>query len=104
VPFGSFGRAIYPLLLVSPALSGVLPPALLVLSLVGVLGHGVLVWSAIVTAANLTWWLGVYALLGMSPAYALLHPLGSGMMFYIAARSIVRGNRVQWKDRSYVVQ
>ena len=104
VPFGAFGRAIYPLLLVMPALSGLVPPILLALSLAGVVGHGVLVWSAIVTAANLSWWLGVYALLGLSPVYALLHPLGSAMLFYIAAQSIVRGNRVQWKDRSYVAR
>ena len=104
VPFGTFGRAIYPFLLVLPALSGLVPPALLALSLAGLMGHGVLVWSAVVTAANLSWWLGVYALLGLSPAYALLHPLGSALMFYIAARSIARGKRVQWKNRSYVVQ
>ncbi len=104
VPFGAIGRAIYPLLLVLPALSGLLPPMLLALSLAGVLGHAMLVWSAIVTAANLAWWLAVYVLLGLSPAYALLHPIGSVMMFYIAARSIARGSRVRWKDRSYVAQ
>ena len=104
VPLGSFGRAIYPLLLIMPSLSGLVPPVLLALSLAGIMGSGVLVWSSIVTTANLLWWLGVYGLLGLSPAYALLHPLGAAMMLYIAARSILRGNRVQWKDRSYVAQ
>ena len=102
-PFGAFGRLIYPLMLVSPALSGVVPPILLVLSMAGVLGHGLLVWSAIVTGANLVWWLGVYASLRMSPVYAVLHPAGSATLLYIMVRSIVRGKRVQWKERDYVV-
>ena len=102
VPFGVFGRLIFPFLLVAPALGGVLPPILLALALGGVFGHGVLVWSALVTGANLIWWLIVYALLGLSPAYALLHPLGSAMLLYIVLRSIARGNRVQWKERDYI--
>lgn len=102
VPFGAFGRSIYPFLLVAPALGGLLPPILLALSLGGVLGHGMFVWSAIVTSANLIWWLTVYAWLGMSPLYGLLHPLGSAMVLYIALRSILRGSRVQWKGREYI--
>ena len=38
-PFGAFGRLIYPLMLISPALSGVVPPVLLVLSRLGVFSH-----------------------------------------------------------------
>ena len=102
-PFGACGRLTYPLMLISPALSGVVPPVLRVLSLLGVVGHSLLIWSAIVTGANLAWWLGVYALLRLSPVYALLHPAGSAMLLYIAVRSIVRGKRVQWNDRDYVV-
>jgi hypothetical protein len=102
-PFGAFGRAIYPLMLVSPPIGVLTPPLLLALSLAGVFGHGVLVWSSITTIASLTWWLIVYMGLGMSPVYALLHPLGAGMFLYIALRSIAKGKRVQWKDRDYVV-
>jgi hypothetical protein len=94
---------IYPVLLVLPALSGLVPPIILGLALSGVLGHGALVWSAIVTGANLLWWLGVYALIGVSPVYALLHPLGSAMLLYIVMRSIIRGRRVRWKGREYIV-
>ena len=101
-PFGAFGRLIYPLLLVAPALGGLVPPILLALSIGGMLGHGVLVWSATVSGANLIWWLIVYMLLGLSPVYALLHPLGSAMLLYIALRAIVRGSRVQWKERDYI--
>ncbi|HEY2026189.1 MAG TPA: glycosyltransferase family 2 protein, partial [Gemmatimonadaceae bacterium] len=60
MPFGPFGRVLYPFALLVPGLTGVVPPLLLTLSLAGVLGHGVLVWSAIVTSVNLVWWLIVY--------------------------------------------
>jgi glycosyltransferase involved in cell wall biosynthesis len=101
VPFGALGRAVYPLMLVLPPLSGIAPPLLLALGLAGAVGHGVLVWAAIVTGANLIWWLAVYAWLEMSPLYALLHPLGAGALLYIALRAIVRGGRVRWKGRDY---
>jgi glycosyltransferase involved in cell wall biosynthesis len=101
VPFGALGRAIYPLMLLLPPLSGIVPPLLLALGLAGVVGHGVLVWAAIVTGANLLWWLAVYAWLAMSPLYALLHPVGAGALLYIALRAIGRGQRVRWKGRDY---
>ncbi len=33
--------------------------------------------------------------------YALLSPVGAGVMFYIYLKAIVRGQRVQWKGRQY---
>lgn len=102
MPGGAFGRALYPLALLLPGLTGVVPPLLLTLSLAGVFGHGVLLWSAIVTSVNLVWWLLVYAWLGLSPLYALLHPLGAGVLLYISTLAIVRGHRVEWKGREYV--
>jgi chlorobactene glucosyltransferase len=101
LPRGAFWRAIYPVLLVLPALSGLVPPVLLVLALFGVLGKGVLVWSAIVTAINLVWWTIVYAMIGVSPLYALLHPLGAAVLLYISLYALVRGERVRWKGREY---
>jgi chlorobactene glucosyltransferase len=101
MPFGAIGQLLYPVLLLIPGLSGLLPPVLLALALAGVLGTGVLVWSAIVTGVNLVWWLVVYAALGLSPLYALLHPLGAAAMLYIAASAIARGRRVTWKGRDY---
>jgi hypothetical protein len=101
MPLGALGRAIFPLLLVAPGLFGVVPPIVLALGLFGVLGAGALTWAAIATTANLIWWLLVYAWLRLSPAYALLHPLGSAMVLYIALGAIVRGRRVRWKEREY---
>lgn len=101
MPLGALGRTIFPLLLVAPGLFGVVPPIVLALGLVGGVGAGALTWAAIATAANLIWWLLVYAWLRLSPAYALLHPLGSAMVLYIALGAIVRGRRVRWKEREY---
>ena len=101
MPLGAFGRAIFPLLLVTPGLFGLVPPILLALGLLGVVGTSALTWAAIATAANVIWWLLVYAWLRLSPLYALLHPLGSAMVLYISLGAIVRGRRVRWKEREY---
>jgi len=101
MPLGSVGRAIFPLLLVTPGLLGVAPPIVLALGLLGVVGSGATTWAAIATAANVVWWLLVYAWLRLSPVYALLHPLGAAMVLYIALGAIVRGRRVRWKERDY---
>jgi chlorobactene glucosyltransferase len=101
MPLGAVGRAIFPLLLVTPGLFGVVPPIVLALGLLGVVGSAALTWAAIATTANLVWWLLVYAWLRLSPVYALLHPLGAAMVLYIALGAIVRGRRVRWKEREY---
>ncbi|HET7187995.1 MAG TPA: glycosyltransferase family 2 protein [Gemmatimonadaceae bacterium] len=100
---GALGRAIFPVLLLLPGLSGVLPPILLALGALGVVGNGLFVWAAIVTGVNLVWWLAVYLALGMSPLYALAHPLGAGALLYISVRALVRGRQVRWKGRDYRV-
>jgi hypothetical protein len=40
--------------------------------------------------------------MGESVFYALLYPLGLVMLFYIALGAVTRGQRVQWKDRTYM--
>ena len=101
LPDGVVWRALYPLLLVLPAASGLVPPFLFVLGLAGVVGPGPFLWAAIVTSVNLLWWLLVYATMGLSPLYALLHPVGAGALLYISMRAIARGRRVRWKGRDY---
>ena len=103
LPDGAFWRAMYPLLIVLPAASGLVPPILVALGLAGVLGPGLLLWAAIVTSVNLLWWLMVYVTMGLSPLYALLHPVGAGALLYISVRAIARGRRVRWKGRDYRV-
>jgi hypothetical protein len=101
MPAGALGRAVFPLALLAPALFGLVPPIVLVLGLLGVVGHGALLWASIATGANLVWWLLVYAWLRASLLYALLHPLGAAVWLYIAAGAIARGRRVRWKGREY---
>jgi chlorobactene glucosyltransferase len=101
MPFGAVGRAIFPLLLVTPALFQLMPPVVLALGLAGVVGSAALTWAAIATGANLVWWALVYAWLRVSPAYALLHPLGAAVLLYVVVRAMVRGRRVRWKERDY---
>ena len=101
MPFGAVGRTIYPLALVTPSLFTLAPPIVLMLGLLGAAGPAALTWAAIATAANLVWWLLVYAWLRLSPLYALLHPIGAAMVLYIALGAIARGRRVRWKEREY---
>jgi glycosyltransferase involved in cell wall biosynthesis len=103
IPAGAVWGAIYPLLLLLPALSGLVPPILLTLGLAGMVGHSALVWAAVVTGVNLFCWLTIYAALRVSPLYAVLHPLGAMALLYISLRAIARGRRVRWKEREYQV-
>ena len=103
MPFGAMGRVLFPFALVAPSVFQLAPPVVLVLAMLGALGHGALMWSAITFAANVVWWALVYAWLRYSPLYALLHPLGAATLLYIALGAMVRGRRVRWKERDYVV-
>jgi chlorobactene glucosyltransferase len=101
MPAGALGRAVFPLALMTPGLLGLVPPLVLLLGLLGVVGHDALVWASIATGANLVWWVLVYAWLRTSLLYALLHPLGAALVLYIALGAIARGRRVRWKGREY---
>ena len=102
MPGGRVGRAVYPLALVLPGLMQVVPFLLAVLGAFGVLSGGVVIWSSIVVAVNLAWWLLFYSLLKLSPLYVLLYPVGAALFAYIAFYAIVRGARVRWKGRDYI--
>jgi chlorobactene glucosyltransferase len=101
MPLGALGRAIFPVLLLAPALFQLVPPAVLALGWAGIVGSAALTWAAVATGANLLWWALVYVWLRVSPAYALLHPLGAVVLLYVVVRAMVRGRRVRWKERDY---
>jgi hypothetical protein len=42
--------------------------------------------------------------MGEPIAYALLYPLGLATLLYIAAGAVFRGQRVEWKERTYVAR
>jgi chlorobactene glucosyltransferase len=99
---GAIGRALYPFILLSTPLVGLLPPVALVLSAAGVLSNAWLVWSAVVVATTLLFWTTVYRFVDEPVWYAITYPLGLVMLFYIALGSVARGRRVEWKERAYV--
>jgi chlorobactene glucosyltransferase len=99
---GRVGRALFPFVLLAVPIIGWLPLIGLVLSAVGVLGTPWLIWSGVSVAASLAFWAGIYHFMGEPPFYAVLYPLGLVMVGYIAAGSIARGQRVEWKNREYL--
>ena len=61
-----------------------------------------LIWSAIVVAFTMLAWVAVYAAMRESPLYAVLYPLSLVVLLVIVVGALVRGQRVEWKSRSYV--
>jgi chlorobactene glucosyltransferase len=98
---GEIGRALYPFLLIGAPIIGLAPPIILILASIGVLSSAWLVWSAIVVAMTLVFWIAIYVFMRAPPIYALLYPLGLVMLLYIAAGAVARGRNVEWKDRKY---
>jgi chlorobactene glucosyltransferase len=98
---GDVGRALYPFLLLSAPIIGLVPPAALVLAITGLLSSAWLVWSTIVVVTTIIFWIAMYAFMRAPIRYALLYPLGLAMLFYIAAGAVARGRNVEWKDRKY---
>jgi chlorobactene glucosyltransferase len=101
---GRVGRALYPLMLAGAPLIGLAPPAAMLLALLGVLSTAWLVWGAIGFAVGLLFYGGTYAFMRAPVWYALLYPLGLAVVLVIAVAAVWRGNRVQWKGRSYVAR
>ena len=95
-------RALHPLLLLAAPAFLLLPPAVLLLAALGVGDRASHLAAAIAAGLTLAWWALVYAVIGLSPLYALAYPLGSAVLLYIMVAAIARGPRVAWKGREYV--
>ena len=102
VPWGAFGRLLFPFLLLSAPLITLAPAVVLVASLFFRVSVDLRLWAVIAQSANLVWWLAVYPRMKVSPLYAFLSPLGALIVLYIFVRAALRGQRVVWKDRSYM--
>jgi chlorobactene glucosyltransferase len=98
---GAVGRALYPIVLVTAPLLGLIPPVALLLAVTGLLSSAWLVWSAIVVTGALVFWTTIYRFMGAPLRYVVLYPLGLVMLFYIAVGAVARGRRVEWKERQY---
>jgi chlorobactene glucosyltransferase len=101
---GRAGRSVYPALLLAIPVIGLAPPVSLLLAATGALSAAWLVWSAIVVGISLLFWAAIYRFMGEPIAYALLYPLGLATLLYIAAGAVFRGQRVEWKERTYVAR
>jgi chlorobactene glucosyltransferase len=102
VPWGKFGRVIFPFLLFSAPMITIAPAAVLVASLFASVSPTLLLWAAIAQSAQLLWWVVVYHRMHVPLFYALLTPVGALVVLYIFVRAALRGQKVVWKDRSYV--
>ena len=77
-----------------PALCWILPPVLW-----AVYGW---TWAAVTTLISLAIWIWLYRAEGVPVWYALLYPVGAGMVAYIMIRSALRGSRkIEWRGRVY---
>jgi chlorobactene glucosyltransferase len=99
---GALGRAAYPFIIVAMPLLGLVPPLVLLASVLGLLGSAWLLWSAIVIIVNVLFWAAIYRYMGAFVGYALLYPLGFVMLLRIALGGVRRGQRVEWKQRTYL--
>ncbi len=102
VPWGIFGRLIFPFLLFSAPLITIAPAAVLIATLFLSVSPGLMLWAVIAQSAQLLWWIAVYHRMHVPPLYALITPLGALIVLYIFVRAALRGQRVVWKGRAYL--
>jgi chlorobactene glucosyltransferase len=104
MPGGRLGRVLFPFVLPLQPLMIVVPPIVLTMALLSIVGGDWLLWSVTSVATNLLWWALIYRGFRQRVWYALAAPLGSAMLLYIIGRAIARGRRVGWKGRQYVAR
>ncbi len=103
MPLGRVGRAIFPFLLVLPALLQLWPLGVLLAAAAGLVDDPARVRGAtLAVAATLLFWMAIYRHARLSPLWALLYPLGAGTYLTIVVQAIARGQRVEWRGREYV--
>ncbi|MGI8546422.1 MAG: glycosyltransferase [Gemmatimonadaceae bacterium] len=101
VPGGRVGQLLFPVMLPMPALMELVPLAVLLAGAFGLIPAAVTLWSGIVTAALLLWWIFVYVVNGEKVWYALLFPVGAAALLYILISATASGSNVAWKGRQY---
>ena len=99
--FGRIGQALTPLILPLTPILGIVPPLAALAGAAGIVDRGVGLWGMLATIPTLVWYVAVYRAMRQPIAYALLFPLGSAVVLWIVIRALVRGRRVEWKDREY---
>jgi chlorobactene glucosyltransferase len=94
-------RALVPLLLATPMLFWLVPPAALAAGTLGAL-QDVARAALIATGLSVGFWALLCYGMKIPPWYGLGYPLGAALVLFIMARSVLRGRRaVEWKGRRY---
>jgi chlorobactene glucosyltransferase len=83
------------------AVTWVLPPVTLVLSLFTWVHPSLLAWSIVATGFSLLFWLVVHIWMKVPLLFTLGYPVGAAVTTGLFVRSALRGERVEWKGRRY---
>jgi chlorobactene glucosyltransferase len=78
------------------------PPAAMLLALAGIMPAAAGVWGAIAFAINTLFWVVMHAAFRAPLWYAALNPLAACVLLAMFVRAAWRGDKVEWKGRSYV--
>ena len=98
-----FAPVALPSLIATVVLLWIVPPVVVALDLAGIsVGVPAGVAQAVTVGSALFWFASAWRF-GAPPWFGLLYPLGAAVVAYIFTRSLVRGQRVEWKGRTYVV-
>jgi hypothetical protein len=92
---------ILPLSWVVGATLWVLPPVVLVWSLLAGRGGPWLLWASVVTGVSGFIWCRVSVMMKGNPIFGLLYPFGSLVAQFIFLKSWWRGTNIEWKGRRY---
>lgn len=101
---GRVGQALFPLVLLVPSAFQLAPVVLLALAAAAVLSVPWLVWASLCVAVMAVYFVVLYAYMRAPVWYAALFPLGAAMVLYIAIGAVLRGSRIEWKERRYVAR
>lgn len=80
------------------------PPGAMAWSLLVPGSSALLAWSGMTVAVSVVLWALFTSRMGAPAWYGLLYPLGAAVGMYIFFRAWIRGRRVEWKGRAYVVR
>jgi chlorobactene glucosyltransferase len=94
---------ILPLSMVTGAFLWVLPPAVLAWALASGAGGTALHFGLLTTGFGALFWGLASATMRGNPLNGLLYPLGSILAAYIFLLSWIRGGRIRWRGRSYLM-
>lgn len=102
MPWGKLGQAIFPVVLLSFPLLTLLPLLVVIAAVTVGAAQWLVIAAGIALAAQVVTWAAVHAWMRGSILYAPLFPLGAAVVAAIIVQSMLRGQRVEWKGRSYL--